>query len=49
MLTKDPVERPTAFELLKHPFLHQAEHYKEEFAQSVTNFMTLKRQQQQGK
>lgn len=45
-LTKDPTKRPTAPDLLSHPFMMGAELHKEEFAASCKKFMTLKRQQQ---
>lgn len=41
-LTKDAAARPDAVELLKHPFLDNADNYQSEFAESVKGFLALK-------
>jgi serine/threonine-protein kinase OSR1/STK39 len=43
MLTKDPAVRPTAADLLQHPFMMGANRFRQEFAESCTKFMALKR------
>jgi len=43
-LTKSPTERPTAHELLKHPFLSAANTHQLEFVETIRGFIALKRQ-----
>ena len=43
-MEKDENKRPTAIELLKHPFLEDAELCKKEFAEVVRNFVAIKTQ-----
>jgi serine/threonine protein kinase len=42
-LTKDAASRPDASELLKHPFLADADEHQEEFADSVKQYLVLKK------
>ena len=43
-LTKNPTERQTAHELLKHPFLSAANTHQLEFVDTIKGFIALKRQ-----
>lgn len=44
-LTKNPDKRPSAEELLKHPFLKDAEKYEDEFKKMVLQYKELKKVQ----